>query len=59
MEIIIGCTLISAFLNVAFVFGFWCGMKHQKKQTSKDGIELTQDNQEAIKQLVNWMNFKG
>jgi uncharacterized protein YneF (UPF0154 family) len=59
MEIILCSTLISAFFIISLIFGFYVGRKYEQKQAKKEGIELTQDNQEAIKQLLNWISFRG
>lgn len=54
--IILTSAILGAFFVCFTYFGFYLGTKYSKEKSS---IKLNKSNQEAFKQFINLMNYKG
>lgn len=53
--IILTGTIVSAF----FMFAFFLGIKVGKEHKKDDGLVLTEDNKEFVKEMAEWRNYFG
>ena len=58
MEIIL--TILTGTLMGAFNFGFFClGYYYHSKRETQEGVTLTKDNADFVKEMMNWKNYGG
>ena len=58
MEIIL--TILTGTLMGAFNFGFFClGYYYHSKREPQEGVTLTKDNADFVKEMMNWKNYGG
>ena len=58
MELIL--IVLTGILMGAFNFGFFLlGAYYQSKKESENGMELTKDNAEFVREMMDWKNYGG
>lgn len=57
MEIIL--ILLTGTLMGAFNFGFFCLGYYVRGKKNDDKVEITEDNKDAIKEIMDWLGYGG